>query len=268
MAGWWPAALVAALVLFAIARKARPAANQAGGPLVPPQSVSPDPLRIATYNIQTGKSFEGKRDIHRSASVLKDADLAGVQEVYAASWLNRLGFGRSQTESLAASGGFAHIFCATRRRWFREHRGNALLSKLPVRQWRVIMLPDQSGKSYRNMTVSEVQWQDQQFWLINTHLHTRAGREEQLEVVLREFSRYSRAILLGDFNTRADSPQLTAALRDPQTTDAIAAAGLDKDNPERIDWIFTRGFDVLGGRYVDKGVSDHPYYEVHLKYRL
>lgn len=258
---------------LAWARKATPAHNKRGQGLLDNHSGGhaqlsdePNTIRVATYNIQTGKSDEGKRNLSASAGVLKGVDLAGVQEVYAPSLMNIFGFGLQQTEVLAQQGCFSWLFCATRRRWLREHRGNAILSKLKVHDWRVEMLPDQSGKSYRNMTIAEVEWQGQRFHFINTHLHTRHGRAEQLNVVLQEFAKYPRAILVGDFNSKRNMPELDSALRDIDITDAILTAGLDLGNSSRIDWILTKGFAVESGHTLDKGVSDHPYYEVTLSY--
>ena len=261
---------LAALVFFAIARKAKPACDQNGQSIDQRFIDTSDPnktsINVASYNIQTGKSLAGKRNINASADVVAKVDIAGIQEVYATSWLNRFGLGECQTHSLAKRGGFGFLFCATRRRWFREHRGNALLSKLSVLNWHIKMLPDQSGKSYRNMTIAEIQWQGQSFHFINTHLHTRKGREAQLARVLDELAKYSRAILLGDFNSNALTPLLAQALNDPLISDAISLAGLDISNADRIDWILSKGFKVNGGEMLSKGVSDHPYYQVNLSY--
>ena len=258
--------LVAGVALALMARKSRPAADQKGQLLNQAEltTLSPTRLTVATYNIQTGKDLHGKRNLLRSAEVLKQADIAGVQEVYAPKLMNLLGLGEGQAPRVAAAGMFAWLFCPTQLRLLREHRGNLLLSKIPVSQWLIKMLPDQSGRSYRNMTVADVEWQGQRFHFINTHLHTRQGREAQLDRVLREFAKYPCAILVGDFNSRADSPLLASALKNVEITDAIAAAGLDVGNPERIDWILTKGFVVHGGDMIEKGISDHPYYQVTL----
>jgi endonuclease/exonuclease/phosphatase family metal-dependent hydrolase len=85
--------------------------------------------------------------------------------------------------------------------------------------------------------------------------------------VLQEFAKYPRAILLGDFNSRANMPSLANALKDIEITDAISSAGLDLENADRIDWILTKGFNVETGEMLEKGVSDHPYYQVSLSYR-
>lgn len=258
--------VVLAVALLSIARKPRPGINQNGAHINTSHawSIPESVLTIASYNIQTGKDLHGKRDISKSANLISQADIVGIQEVYAPSWLNKLGFGQTQPDALAHTGRFGHLFAATRYRWFRENRGNLLLSKLPIEHWKVLMLPDQSGKSFRNMVIASFSWQSEHITIINTHLHTGVGREQQLEVVLGEFAKYPRAILLGDFNTTLDSSLLKQALTDESINDAIALAGLDSDNAQRIDWILTKGFSVASGRMQKKGVSDHPYYEVSL----
>ena len=265
---------------FLAIRKARPASNKSGIGFkpVPEFSVSVKQntqasldesqqqqglLKVATYNIQTGKSLSGQRDIHASARVVSSAHLVGIQEVYAPSWLNIFGIGTSQSEQLAAHGGFSWLFSATRLRWLREHRGNTLLSKLAISDWQIKMLPDQSRKSYRNLTIAKAQWGSKTFHVLNTHLHTRKGRDQQIDTVLREFAQYSPAILMGDFN--CTSKELTAALSDVDISDAIAIAQLDPQENQRIDWILTKGFSVEGGKFQEKGVSDHPYYQVNLR---
>ena len=256
------------MLLIVVARKSQPASNKAGTTLISQDQKiqQPEALKVASYNIQTGKSLDGKRDLLASARVIAGADLVGIQEVYAAGFDGFLSLRSGQAERLAKLGNFAWLFSATGKRWFREHRGNAILSKVAVSDWRVKMLPDQSGKNFRNMTIAQVDWQGESFHFINTHLHTRGGREDQLELVLQEFAKYSRAILLGDFNSRATTTALANALKDVEITDAVSVAGLDLDNPDRIDWILTKGFKVETGEMLEKGVSDHPYYQVSLSY--
>ncbi len=258
--------LILVLVVVAIARKPRTGINQSGLNFVKPSEWLPEPntLTVATFNIQTGKSLTGIRDISKSANVVAGADIVGVQEVYATNWLNDMGIGRSQAKALIKNSTFGHLFAATRFRWFREHRGNLNLSKLPVTKWNVVMLPDVTGKSFRNMTVSHFTWQNQNIVFINTHLHTREGREQQLEFVLAEFDKHDRVILVGDFNSRIDTPLLATTTLTKPVTDAIHKAGLDLNNPDRIDWILTKGFKVNSGEMIEKGISDHPYYEVNL----
>lgn len=264
---------VLALLLFMWARKATAACDQKGKRFHAPLSAGeviqgvPRRLKVATYNVQTGKDLNGKRDIKRSANAMSGVDIAGVQEVYAPSWLNKLGLGTSQTQALAIQGGFHFLFCATRRRWFREHRGNALLSRFQCKDWRITMLPDWSGKSYRNLSVARFELSnaqpDQELVILNTHLHTKKGRVEQLRIVLEELESYPCAILLGDFNSKHDQLELAQFFAKEKGIDLISQAGLD--DADRIDWMIGRGVTAVGGRRLDKGISDHPYYEIDVQ---
>ena len=263
--------VVLAIVLLAIARKPKPVEDRQGQAVDAKQFfvAERDTLIVATFNVQTGKSLNGVRNPSAAAQAMAKADIVGVQEVYASSWLNKLGIGTSQTEIFAAPGQFGSLFSPTRYRWFRENRGNFILSKLALGAWKSTQLYDVSGKSFRNMTVAKLHWQGEEIAIINTHLHTGRGQNEQLSEVLQEFSFHSKAILFGDFNTRADNPQLLELLNlgenNTEVNDAIANASLDLGNAHRIDWILTKGFDVLDGAILQKGISDHPYYQVELK---
>jgi len=260
--------LILVLVVVAIARKPRTGINQSGSKFITPKEwlSEPSTLTVATFNIQTGKSLTGIRDISKSATTIAGADIVGVQEVYATNWLNEMGIGQTQANALTNNTSFGHLFASTRYRWFREHRGNLNLSKLPITKWDIVMLPDVTGKSFRNMTVFHFTWQHQDVVFINTHLHTSKGREQQLEFVLTEFDKHDRVILVGDFNSKIDTPLLAHAFSEVPIIDAISKAGLDLNNPDRIDWILTKGFKVNSGEMIEKGISDHPYYEVNLSF--
>ena len=267
-------ALFIALTFFFIAKKSHPIADRSGTSIGNNNdqilNTQGSLLKIATFNIQTGKSVDGVRNIKAAAQLVADQHLIGIQEVYAPGWLNKLGLSRldftqSQLESLTENKAFEYLLSATRKRWFREQRGNAILSGLPIDKWRIQALPDYTGKSFRNMTVIEFSWQGTAVTFINTHLHTGQGREEQLELVLAEFAKHPIAILVGDLNSRRNTKALAEAIEDPLITDAIALAQIDTHNPEqRIDWILTKGFKIESGKTFGKGISDHPYYEVSL----
>ena len=127
------------------------------------------------------------------------------------------------------------------------------------------MLKDLSRKSPRNMTIAEFEWQGVDVVFINTHLHTGKGRSEQLSQVLDEFAQHPRVILVGDFNTNRSEPQLAEFLATYPDVDAIRLAQLSIDDEKRIDWILVKGFAVIDGRELPRGVSDHPFYAVSLK---
>ncbi|MGH1543803.1 MAG: endonuclease/exonuclease/phosphatase family protein [Arenicella sp.] len=259
---FWFLFFIAFLALFYCAYKAKPADNKSGSIINPPKQwlEAQNTFTVGTYNVQSGKDIHGNRDIKRSAAIIADSDIVGIQEVYAQTWLGQ----PSHAQTLAETSDFGWLFAATRHRWFREHRGNAFLSKFPVSSWQISMLPDQSGKSFRNLVTSTLSIQGTDITVIVTHLHTRQGRQEQLELALAEFKKHSRAILLGDFNTKPDDPLLKDLFADKNNLDAIQLALPDYAHNNRIDWIITKGFEVIDGNYEPTGISDHPFFQVTL----
>lgn len=254
--------VVGCLLLFYCAYKAKPATNQHGKQITPPEQwqQAGSTFTIGTYNVQSGKDINGNRDIRRATKIIQTCDMVGIQEVHAATWLGQA----SQAQQLATGEGnsFGWLFAATRRRWFREHRGNAFLSSFPVKRWETRMLPDYSGKSFRNLVTLLLDINGTELAVLVTHLHTRQGREEQLKIVLEELQGYPHAVLLGDFNTRSDDPQLTALFEQTKCLDAISLTLPDYPHHDRIDWIICKGLKVENGIFEPAGVSDHPFFQI------
>jgi endonuclease/exonuclease/phosphatase family metal-dependent hydrolase len=253
--------LAMVVILAYIARPARPAS---GTSINSPARWQTDAgtVNVATYNVCGGRGLDGIRDISRAADILATSDIAGVQELFASNW-----FGTpSHLEEIARRNDTGWLFAATRSRWFREYRGNGLLSSFPVDKWYREPLIDESGHSFRNLLSARLRINDKHLWVLVTHLHTREARGKQLKRVLDRFAEYSPAVLLGDLNTRRDDPLIADVLSDPDITDAIELALGSQDTKDRIDWILTRGVEVQGGHMVEAaGVSDHPCYQVMLK---
>lgn len=211
-------------------------------------------LRVATFNVHGGRGRDGRRDISRAAEDLERIDVAALQEVHD-SWraprqLDRLA-GRLNRVALASP---------TRQRWFRQHRCNALLSTHPVGRWSRIRLRDHPSQRfhYRNLTVARLEL-PQPLWILFTHLNRKDGREAQLDQVMREFERYSPALLMGDFNMNRTDPAMLQYLAREDIVDALGEV-LDDDVPDRIDWILGRGVKPIRGGIIDSGASDHPLY--------
>lgn len=219
-------------------------------------------FRIATYNVHSGKGIDGERDIARAAEVLRGADVAAIQELHAATHFGRTG----QAEQLARMLEMGWLFAPTRTRWFREYRGNALLTHFPVSYWYREPLVDVTGHSFRNLTTAKLELQDRHLWILFTHLHPRAARGLQLQTVLDRFSSYSPAVLLGDLNTPREDPQLARLLGEQEIVDAIRVGLDDQDPDDRIDWIITKGLQIEASGMTDIGVSDHPYYWVEVQF--
>ncbi|MDZ7842020.1 MAG: hypothetical protein U5R46_14560 [Gammaproteobacteria bacterium] len=211
-------------------------------------------LRVATFNIHGGRGVDGRRVISRTARDLESVDIAALQEVHD-TWR-----APSQLERIAARLERAALAAPTRRRWFRNHRCNALLAARPVGRWSRIPLPGHPRQRFhhRNLTVARVEL-PRPLWVLFTHLNREDGREPQLDLVMREFLKYSPAVLLGDLNMSRNEPAMLEYLARDDITDALGET-LDDDDPARIDWILCRGVRPVRGGVIDSGASDHPLY--------
>jgi endonuclease/exonuclease/phosphatase family metal-dependent hydrolase len=253
------------LLLWGVAYIAYPTPAAAGDELtvpVPAHTVAPDRLRIGTYNIHGGRGEDGRSNLGRVAQVIAGADLVALQEVHGPTHLGKA----DQASGLARTLGSGALFSPARTRWFRDYRGIALLSRLPVEHWRREPLPDSSGHSFRILTTARLRCNGRVVHVLHTHLHPRLSRAEQMRIVFERFRALSPAILLGDLNATREDPQIAELLHSGAAQDAIGDALGARDPADRIDWILTRDLHVHGGDMTEKGVSDHPYYWVNLTF--
>ncbi len=214
-------------------------------------------INIATYNIARGKGTDGIRDIYRTASVLKNFDIIGLNEVGGFPFTN-------QAEQLGKELGLAWLFAANHKRWFYNYFGNGVLSNLPVSGWKSQMLPRDVKKhrAFRNYVVTLFHWQGKELAVITTHLGRGDLVGVQLNQVVKEFQQYPHAILMGDFNLKPDDP-IWAEQADQQAyTEADSSMSSAKQllvgHSERVDYIFLRGLKVLDSGHHPRGISDHP----------
>jgi len=211
-------------------------------------------LRVATFNIHGCKGLDSRRDLSRTANDLAGIDIAALQEVHD-SWR-----APRQWLRLAGQVGMGALNSPARRRWFRPHRSNVLLTRHPPGRWSRLPLLDHAvlRSDCRNLTVVQIN-APRPLWILFTHLNRREGRDEQLAQVMHMFLRYSPAVLLGDLNIRRDEPAIRDYLARGDITDALHAT-LDSDDAGRIDWILCRELTVRRGGIIASGASDHPLY--------
>src|SRR3954449_13190317 len=199
----------------------------------------PIPVRLVTFNIRHGVGDDGRLDLPRLAKVLQgvDADVICLQEVdrhygersedvdqpllLSRALDMQLAWGPAIGEERGGTGPD------------REY-GNALLSRLPILISDVHPLP--GGGEPRSALRTLVELDGGTLWVTTTHLSRRGGKEraEQLAVVAALHSGAMEAgVIVGDFNTPADAPELSA-LR-PLFTDAWELA---RDKQDRAGWRF------------------------------
>ena len=210
-------------------------------------------VRLATYNIQHGRTPAGNVDIGLLATscAALDADVLALQEVDD-------GLRRSRDTDTAATialeAGMAHVFgTAIETRGGRY--GNALLVRGSIDDVEVIGLPD---KEPRCGIVARVELADgSALSVVATHLGLRGAGAEQLPVLLDALrARPGPRVLLGDLNLH------------PEVVDPLAAAAgfarvaagptFPAHAPRReIDHVLLDGLVETAAVVVPLPVSDH-----------
>ena len=223
-----------------------------------------DSVRVGTYNIHRARGTDGKKDVKRIAGVLEKTDIVGLNEVEGSVY----GVVVDQASMLGSELNMVSEFYPTQSRWLREDRGNGLLSKYPIRHLYNEPLVDSTGRRNRILSTAQVLIGTESVEVMTTHLSRRVDQEIQLEIILKRFCSYDKAILLGDFNISRKFPSLAVFLQSDFAVDAIAVGLGDEDSAARIDWILTRGLSVRDAGFEPVGASDHPNYWVDLTLEL
>lgn len=207
---------------------------------------------IGTYNIHRGRGLDGKRNLSRIGRMIEGCDVVALQEAEGYGLRNF----RNQAYQLGHDYGYATHFSPTRRYFFFPHRGNALLTRLPVTYWQREPLSPTTGKAYRNLTTYTISFNGEIIHIINTHLSKPTEQIAPLRRVFEVFLSLERVVLVGDFNAHPSHPEMLELLKSG-SNDVTSMASQD---PQRVDWILVRGLKVLWARYEPEGPSDHPFY--------
>lgn len=157
----------------------------------------PDSLRIATFNIEFGVRVDSALVVLTTEPALRNLDILLLQEM-----------DEHGTRRIAAALGMDYVYYpATFRFNTGRDFGNAVLSRWPITQDRKIVLPHlgRVGHTLRTTTGATVMVADVPVRVYSTHLGTianvsRAGRVDQLRVMLADAATYPRVILGGDLN--------------------------------------------------------------------
>jgi len=155
-------------------------------------------LRLATWNIHMAIGSDGRRDLMRAITVIRQlqAEVIGLQEVD-----NQIGKDRDDLQTLADLTGFKVIAGPTMQSTCGDY-GNALLTSLPVRK---VERYDLSFKQRepRGLLLAELEWQDKPLHVAVTHLGLRPGeRRDQVRRLCKCLFAEERKplVLMGDFN--------------------------------------------------------------------
>lgn len=218
------------------------------------QSLPGPRFRIGSFNIHGGKSRAGEYDLSRTAESLRRAklDVVGLYEVHAGL------FGKSQAAELGTDLGMASIFAPAEHRFWHDHFGNAMLTRVKLDEVQRIPLPCTQGRKYRNMVLSQFRVGNRTVNLLAAHVDRVKDREAQLRKIFALFNSLEQpAVLIGDLNSLDGDPLIAQLAAQGNAKHALESCR--KDWPKlRVDWIFTRGLTAVDSACVDDGSSDHP----------
>ena len=214
-------------------------------------------LRVGTFNIHSGRGRDRQFNLARTAAVFPTPlDVIGLNEVRGA-WDQSPG--SDQAAQLGKLLEMRSIFLPTERRWWHDHFGNGLLTRLPLTQVQRIPLVCTRGKAYRCATLAQFELQSKTVQLLSVHVDSQSDREHQLRAIISLFlGLQAPAVLIGDLNSTPDDSQMIELLGRPDVFNPLKDALPDKRGRQQIDWILARGFQSGSGRLIENDASDHP----------
>jgi endonuclease/exonuclease/phosphatase family metal-dependent hydrolase len=218
-------------------------------------------LRVATFNIHSGRNVGGEYNLEKTAAVLKGFDLIALNEVRGTSVLNDV----DQAQLLGQKLNMQWLFAPTEHRWGHEHFGNGVLSAVSVMDWRRVPLIGSFGRGKRNLVFLRVMLQGKVVNVLITHIDRGADHKNQINTVIGQFLDVSApAVLMGDMNADLNNEDLSMVKKLP-INDAVGSVMGASAPANRIDWIFTRGLEAISAGVENNDASDHPMVWAELK---
>lgn len=239
-----------------------------------PPAPAADTLRVVTYNIFAGNDLERRSNLARVAALIDSlgADIILLQEV---DRLTARSGGVDQAAVLARATGLHGVFGRSIDFNGGEY-GNAVLSRWPVRTWRVVpldsLLPPRLAaevQEARSLLHVVVDAPGGTVHVVNTHLDQGAGSVLRPSQTLALLAYLAGAIgtgepvvLGGDLNAAPGTVEVRALAG--RFTDAWTACGdgagftFRADRPDRrIDYVMLADARCTSARVLERDLSDH-----------
>ncbi len=231
-------------------------------------------LKVMTFNIQHGRNHNLSGDVIDLNAVsdniiAQNPDIVGLNEIRSGNNPDHLSGLSDQPSYLAKRIGGEYRFGKAIDIYTSCSYGNAIISKYPINDFEVIMIPDTpertEGYYYETRSIirTEYELEGKRLTVLNSHFGL--APQEQINAVDTVLSIVETIdnpiVLMGDFNMIPDNyniKRLSEYFIDTH-------AQLSEDLPtypshfpdERIDYIFVKGLSVLSVGTVRKVVSDH-----------
>ncbi len=192
---------------------------------------------------------------------MRGFDLIGMEEVHGLGPLSK----SNQAEILGQKLNLPWLFAPVERQWWSDAFGDGVLTSLPIDHWQRFPLANEIAEQQPRSASTSAAICRPPFECIDHPPGIQDDREDELATVSSLFlSLQEPAILMGDLNSKNDSPEIQLLRKTPGVIDPIGDSVLAK-NGESWDRIFARGMQSVGSGFVDKGASDHPLVWAELK---
>lgn len=215
-------------------------------------------MKIMTFNIQHLRSY--LEDVIDPKLFIKtiggiDPDVCGLNEVRGRGSRDDY---TQQAETLGSALEMHAVFGCSAMIGGSNAYGNAVLSKYPLREMRVIPIKETvAGAEPRSVLFADYG----DFVVLQTHLGLKEPEFfEGIDTVYTLLKAQNKpCVLMGDFNMLPNHPALSRLLNDPDVRHADTGFTFPSDAPDRkIDYIFTNNKVTIRSCYVPElVVSDH-----------
>lgn len=223
-------------------------------------------LKITTFNIQHCENFRTEEidfDAYAKAIASFGADVTGLNEVRSGGERSEYGF---QTEILSEKTGMNGYFAKATEIGKGNPYGNAVLTKLKIKNCRTVPIPDPEKPAYdgyyETRCVLVLETEEPEMTFLITHFGLNPDEHENAVKTVLSLIKDERCVLMGDMNVTPDDPLLTP-IRERMNDSAAASDkslySFPSDNPDRkIDYIFTsKDIRVLSAEVPELVLSDH-----------
>ena len=243
---------------------------EAGTQPAQPAATYPSRLLVMSYNIQGHAALVRGNHIEKIAEAINEVkpDVVGINEAHRSTWQSRF---RDHVLELQRRTGMNVAF-GTSYDQLGGRFGNAILTRGRIVNRRLYRLPG-AGEP-RTLLEADIAIDGGMITFYVTHLVAweklnRATRSNQLDCLASHVrtSRYPY-ILTGDLNAPPDAPEIMEFRRDSTLQMCGDGAGATHRVMNlMIDYVFAdRGWQVVSGRPLDVGPSDHRPYIAELRH--
>ncbi len=223
-------------------------------------------IKAATFNIchcEDVKTEEIDFDAYAKAILDLDADIIGLNEVRGKG--ERADY-EAQASILAEKTGYNYYFAKATEIGEGNPYGNAVLTRLKIKECTVVPIPDPDPKKYddyyETRCVLKVKLSEPDITVLITHFGLNPDEHENAVNTVFSVLGDENTVLMGDLNVRPDSGiigQLKSRLNDSACVSSASLLTFPSDAPDRkIDYIFTtHGISAVSTEVPDLILSDH-----------